>query len=96
MSNGDTSGTSLSDIANFVSGLDSQAAAWYRGITGVQVVTPVTSGQLAAAQQIAIQQAQQASLLATNPTLAGILANPTAIIVIALVLIGILILAFRA
>lgn len=93
MSNGDTS--QLTDIGNFVSGLDSQAAAWYRGITGVPVVTPVTSPQLAAAQQIALQQQQQASLLATNPTLAGILANPTAIIVIALLLIAVLIFAFR-
>lgn len=96
MSNGTTDTSQLMDIGNFISGLDAQAAAWYRGISGNPVVTPVTSPQLAAAQQIAIQQQQQASLLATNPTLAGVLANPTAIIVIAIIMIGILILAFKA
>lgn len=85
----------LSSVSDFISNVSSQAAAWYRGITGSPVVVPATSPAIAAQQQIAIQQQAQANLLATNPVLAGILANPT-VLIAGLLLIGLLlILVFR-
>lgn len=85
----------LSSISDFVSNLSSQGAAWYRGLTGTPVVVPATNSAIAAQQQIAIQQAAQANLLNTNPTLAGLLANPTLIIVVALIALAIVIFALR-
>lgn len=86
---------SLTDVTGFINSLDTQAAAWYRGITGVPVVVPATNSTIAAQQQIAIQQAAQASLLQTNPTLAGILANPTFVVLIVVALLVLAYLAFR-
>lgn len=86
---------SLTDVTAFINSLDSQAAGWYRGITGVPVVLPAPNSTIAAQQQIAIQQQAQANLLRTNPTLAGLLANPTIVIVGLLALILLAYFAFR-
>ena len=70
----------LTTVGDFITSLDSQAAAWYRGVTGTPVVVPATNSAIAAQQQIALQQQAQASLLRTNPVLAGVLANPVVLI----------------
>jgi hypothetical protein len=70
----------LTTVGDFITSLDSQAAAWYRGVTGTPVVVPATNSAIAAQQQIALQQQAQASLLRTNPVLAGVLANPVLLI----------------
>jgi hypothetical protein len=80
----------LTSIGDFISNLSSQGAAWYRGITGTPVVVPATSPAIAAQQQVAIQQAAQASLSQTNPTLAGLLANPTLIVIVGLLTLGLI------
>lgn len=85
----------LTSITDFINSLDSQAAAWYRGITGTPVVVPASNAQIAAQQAIAIQQQAQANLLNTNPTLAGILANPTLIVVIVGALLILAFLVFK-
>jgi hypothetical protein len=85
----------LSEVSDFISSLDSQAASWYRGITGVPVVVPASNASIAAQQQIAINQAAQASLLRSNPTLAGIISNPTVLIIGLAGILLILVFAFR-
>ena len=70
----------LTTVGDFITSLDSQAAAWYRGVTGTPVVVPATNSAIAAQQQIALQQQAQANLLRTNPVLAGVLANPVVLI----------------
>lgn len=80
----------LTGIGDFISQLSTQGAAWYRGITGTPVVVPATSPAIAAQQQVAIQQAAQASLTQTNPALAGILANPTVIVIVGLLALGLI------
>jgi hypothetical protein len=85
----------LTEIGNFISSLDTQAAAWYRGLTGSPVVTPAFSSQSALSQQIALQQAAQASLLNTNPTLAGIISNPTVMIMLGLGILVLLIFVLK-
>jgi hypothetical protein len=77
----------LTSVSDFISNLSSQGAAWYRGITGAPVVAPATTAAIAAQQQIALNQAAQAQLNASNPTLSGILANPAALIIIGFVLL---------
>jgi hypothetical protein len=62
--------TSLGSISTFINSLSVQGAAWYQGVTG----TPVLSGAIAA------------SASTTRPVSAGLLANPTIIIVGLLVL----------
>ena len=81
----------LTGISDFITSLDSQAAAWYRGVTGTPVVVPATNPAIAAQQQIALNQQAQASLLNTNPVLAGILANPV-VLILALVFGAVLLL----
>jgi hypothetical protein len=80
----------LTTVGDFITSLDSQAAAWYRGVTGTPVVVPATNSAIAAQQQIALQQQAQASLLRTNPVLAGVLANP--VILILALLFGVVLL----
>lgn len=87
--------TDLASISNFINSLDTQAAAWYRGISGTPVVVPATSSAIAAQQALAIQQQAQANLLNTNPTLAGLLANPFILVVGILALVLLAWLAFR-
>lgn len=75
-----------SDLTTVLASLNSGAAAWYNAVaTNSPVIVPslaeVTAAQ-AAANQVALQQQQQAILAQTNPALAGILANPTIIVVI--------------
>ena len=79
----------LTSVGDFITSLDSQAAAWYRGVTGTPVVVPATNSSIAAQQQIALQQEAQASLLRTNPVLAGVLANPV-VLILGLVLLIVL------
>jgi hypothetical protein len=88
--------STLTDIGSFLSGASQQAAAWYNGVNMGTPVIPIGASSAAiAAQQAAINQAAQANLLATNPTLAGIISNPTIIIIIGLVLVLGIILVLR-
>lgn len=89
-----TSQSTLTDLGNFLGVASSGAAAWYNGITeGTPVIA---SPQQAAANQIAINQASQIALAQTNPTLAGIFANPAIVLFIGIALIALLIFAFRS
>lgn len=76
----------MSDLAVTLASLDSTAAAWYNGVnTNSPVIVPSaaqTAAAEAAAAQVQLQQQQQAALGQTNPVLAGILANPTVILII--------------
>jgi hypothetical protein len=83
------------DLTTALATASSTAAAWYNGVsTNTPVVVPspasVAAAQ-AAANQVALQQKQQALLAQTNPVLAGILANPTAIVIIGALLLFLLI-----
>lgn len=79
----------LTDLSSFLSSGSAAAAAWYNGLTeGTPIIT---SGQGAAANQLAINQASQLALAQSNPTLSGILANPTIIIIIGLVLLAVIV-----
>jgi len=77
------------DINTFVNNADNAAAAWYNGITGGTPV--ITSPSQAVANQLAINQAAQLQLAQTNPTLSGILANPGALILLGLLVIGLIV-----
>jgi hypothetical protein len=83
-----TSPSTLTDLTSFLSTASSGAAAWYNGITGGTPV--ITSASQAAANQLAINQASQLALAQSNPTLSGILANPTIIIIIGLALLALI------
>lgn len=80
------------DITSVIGALDQAAAPWYNAVAfGTPVVPVPTSAQQAALQQAAIQQQQQQALLGIpfiGPLLAGLLANPTLIIVILAAVIG--------
>lgn len=71
----------LSNLENALSGLSSIAAPWFTAISGQTVVPLPTSAAQAALQQTQIQQQAQAKLLQTAPTAAGLLANPTAVLI---------------
>jgi hypothetical protein len=71
----------LSAFESAISGLSSLAAPWYTSITGNSVIPLPTSAANAALQQTQIQQQAQAKLLATAPTAAGLLANPTVVLI---------------
>jgi hypothetical protein len=87
---------SLADIGNFISSLDAQATAWYRGIsTGTAVVVPSTSAGQAATQQLAIQQAAQANLVQTNPLVAGLTSSPLLVFAILAILVFALFMLLR-
>jgi hypothetical protein len=84
----------LTDLGSFLSTASTGAAAWYNGVTeGTPVIT---SSQQAAANQLAINQAQQISLGQTNPFLAGILANPTVLIIGVLLFIVLLVFVIKS
>jgi len=85
----------LQSVGDFITSLDSQAASWYRGVTGTPVVVPATNSAIAAQQQIAIQQAAQANLLNTNPVLAGILSNPAVLILGLIFAVALIILVLK-
>jgi hypothetical protein len=74
-----TAGT-LSAIETAISGLSGLAAPWFTAETGRSVIPLPTSAAQAALQQTQIQQQAQAKLLQTQPTTAGLLANPTVVI----------------
>lgn len=71
----------ISSFETAISGLSSLAAPWFTSITGNSVVPIPTSAAQAALQQTQIQQQAQAKLLATSPTAAGLLSNPTVVLV---------------
>lgn len=71
----------LSAFENAISGLSSLAAPWFTSITGKSVIPLPTSVANAALQQTQIQQQAQAKLLQTQPNTAGLLANPTVVLV---------------
>jgi hypothetical protein len=75
------SSSGLSSFETAISGLSSLAAPWFTSITGQSVIPVPTSAAQAALQQTQIQQQAQAKLLQTQPTTAGLLANPTLILV---------------
>lgn len=74
------------DITSFISGLNNAAASWYNGVSSGTPVIP--SSQVAVANQLAINQAEQLQLAQSNPTLSGILANPSFLLIIGLVVAG--------
>lgn len=80
--------TTAADITTVLAGLSSTAAGWYNGISsGGPVIVPSAASVAAAnaaATQVALQQQQQALLSQTNPALAGLLANPSVIVIIGL------------
>lgn len=79
----------LTDLGSFLSSASAGAAAWYNGLTeGTPIIT---SSQQAAANQLAINQQEQLALAQSNPTLSGILANPTIIIIVGLVLLAVIV-----
>lgn len=78
-----------SDISAVISGLSNAGASWYNGISSGTPVIP--SSQVAVANQLAINQASQLALAQTNPTLAGIFANPGILLIIGLVVIGLIV-----
>lgn len=61
----------LTDISGFINSASTQGAAWYQGVTG----TPVLAGTIAAS-----------AASTGHPLTAGLLANPTILIVGLLVL----------
>lgn len=86
----------LTSLGDFLSGASLSAAAWYNGINqGTPVVPIATSSAAIAAQQAQLQQQAQANLAATHPTLAGILANPTILIIIGLLLVAFIIFVLK-
>lgn len=88
-----TTPSTLTSLGSFLSDASAGAAAWYNGIT---TGTPVISSpQQAAANQLAINQASQLALAQSNPTLAGILANPAILIIIGLALLALVIYALK-
>jgi hypothetical protein len=80
------------DISTIAASLNEIAAPWYNAVTFNTPVVPVpTSATQAALQQAAIQQQQQQALLSIpgiGPLLAGLLANPTLLLVIIAAVIG--------
>ena len=83
----------LNNINSFISSLDTQATAWYSGLSGHPIVT---TPQSAALNQLQLQQQAQANLAVSNPTLTGLLANPTLIVLAVLVLIVLGIYVFKS
>ncbi len=85
--------SSSSSLADILSNASLTASAWYNAVSTGSPVVPITPGetlaQQAAASQIALQQSQQSILGATNPTLAGLLANPTLILFIGIIILAI-------
>jgi hypothetical protein len=71
----------ITAFENAISGLSSLAAPWFTSITGNSVVPIPTSAAQAVLQQTQIQQQAQAKLLQTAPNTAGVLANPTIILI---------------
>lgn len=80
------------DFSSVVGALDQAFAPIYNGIAfGTPIVPVPTSAAQAALQQAAIQQQQQQALLSIpfiGPLLAGLLANPTLILVIVVGLVA--------
>jgi hypothetical protein len=81
-----------SDITTIAASLNEIAAPWYNAVSFGTPVSPVpTNAAQAALQQAAIQQQQQQALLSVpgiGPLLAGLLANPTLLLVIIVAVIG--------
>lgn len=73
----------LDDITNSIEGLSPVAAGWLSAVGGTPVIVP-GSPQAIAAQTAAIAAQNQAltqqALLQQQPTLAGLLNNPTVVI----------------
>lgn len=88
-----TSASVLTDLGSFLSTASAGAAAWYNGINNNTPV--ITSSQQAAANQVAINQASQLALAQSNPTLAGVLANPVILVLIGLALLALIVWAFK-
>jgi hypothetical protein len=80
------------DISTIAASLNEIAAPWYNAVTFGTPVSPVpTNANQAALQQVAIQQQQQQALLSipvVGPLIAGLLANPTLLLVIIAATIG--------
>lgn len=87
------------DISIIAASLNEIAAPWYNAVTSGTPVAPVPqTEQQAALQQVAIQQQQQQALLSipiAGPLLAGLLANPTLLVVLVAAIIGGLILVVK-
>jgi hypothetical protein len=73
----------ISAFENAISGLSSLAAPWFTAISGQSVIPIASTPQQAALQQVQIQQQAQAKLLQTAPNTAGLLANPTVLLIAA-------------
>lgn len=84
----------LTAISNFINSLSQQGAAWYRGISGSPVVVPGTPAQVQQ-QGILLQQQAVGNLAYQQPTLAGILASPTFLILGIVAIVVILIIVLR-
>jgi hypothetical protein len=78
-----------SDLSTAISGLGGLGAAFYNAVT---FNTPVvTSASQAVANQLAVNQAAQLNLSQSNPTLAGILANPGFLVLMGLAIVGLIV-----
>ena len=75
-----------STVSDWISGLSNAGASWYNGVTSGTPVIP--SSQVAIANQLAINQAEQLQLAQTNPTLSGVLANPSFLLILGFVVIA--------
>lgn len=71
----------FSAFENAISGLSSLASPWFTAISGQSVIPIAATPQQAALQQVQIQQQAQAKLLQTAPSTAGLLANPTVLLI---------------
>lgn len=81
---------------DWVNGLSQTAASWYNGVSrGTIVVPPAFTPAQVGANQALLNQQLQANLAQSNPTLAGILANPVVIVLAIGLLVIVLIFAFR-
>jgi len=84
----------MNTLSQLLSNASLNAAAWYQTVAGGNPNTAVSN--VAAANVAGSYATSTAALAQTNPLLAGILNNPTIILIIGLIAVAVIVLAIRS